>query len=176
MSQTLTPDQLRDTSIKIGVGCHVAAALAAHTDDPVGNFEDIVDRVVGKVLDTYGTFLAAEAFNGTVIQAPQVAMPQMASNVVQMPVQQAAPPPVVQPTPIPAVSGVANEALWVEFFNDFNAGQIATKWWDNRTNKKNPNGPDFKSKDDSDKALWKNGSKKNPNPAWVPQALAQAGL
>ncbi|KAK7260305.1 hypothetical protein RIF29_26251 [Crotalaria pallida] len=56
----------------------------------------------------------------------------------------------------------ANSELWNAFFA--NPGE----WWDNRKNKKNPKGPDFKHKDTGE-ALWIEG---RSNPPWVKSQLA----
>eukprot|EP01018_Ginkgo_biloba_P003944 Gb_13980 [translate_table: standard] len=54
------------------------------------------------------------------------------------------------------------ESLWQAFFAN------PLEWWDNRTNKRNPKGPDFKHKDTGE-ALWIEG---RSNPAWVKSQLA----
>lgn len=71
-----------------------------------------------------------------------------------------------------AIPGVADgdaqvAALWQEFFQD------PSKFWDNRRDKRNPRAPDFKNKDNGDKALWLNDKK---NPSWVAQQLAAIGM
>lgn len=76
-------------------------------------------------------------------------------------------------TPAPAaIPGAADgdpqvAALWQEFFAD------PSKFWDNRADKRNPRAPDFKNKDNGDKALWLNDKK---NPSWVPAQLVAAGI
>lgn len=53
-------------------------------------------------------------------------------------------------------------AKWLAFFADPNA------WWDNRTTKRNPKGPDFKQKA-GDEALWLDS---RDTPAWVQEQLS----
>lgn len=116
------------------------------------------------------------AFPGTV-QVPQA----------QQPVVPVVPTAVVQPAAIPgATDGDAEtNSWWQSFFQALNAGQVAGdfktaregQWMDNRFGKSNPKQPDFKVKQaqgvQGGPALWKSDKK---NPAWVGQALTQAGL
>ncbi|KIZ01455.1 hypothetical protein MNEG_6510 [Monoraphidium neglectum] len=66
--------------------------------------------------------------------------------------QQAAPGPTPPQAPASEV-----EAHWLSVLNEPN------KWWDNRTNKRNPKAPDYKSKD-GDIALWIDS---RATPEWV---------
>ncbi|KAK7270302.1 hypothetical protein RIF29_23349 [Crotalaria pallida] len=59
-----------------------------------------------------------------------------------------------------------NTGSTVELWNAFFANP--GEWWDNRKNKKNPKGPDFKHKDTGE-ALWIEG---RSNPPWVKSQLA----
>ncbi|OIV91350.1 hypothetical protein TanjilG_01968 [Lupinus angustifolius] len=59
-----------------------------------------------------------------------------------------------------------NTGSVVELWNTFFANP--GEWWDNRKNKKNPKGPDFKHKDTGE-ALWIEG---RSNPPWVKSQLA----
>lgn len=170
----------RQQAIAISVGVNVTAELAKRSEDPFNAFAENVDWVVNSVLKLH-TDHAVEAVErampGTVhvdVPAPAAAIAPVA---VPQPLQAVPAPvaPVAAPVAIPGAVNVAQdtESLWIEFFSDVNAGVWDRKWWDNRHNKRNPKSPDFKHRDNSDKALWKVGK---ANPGWVTAALVQAGL
>lgn len=118
-----------------------------------------------------------QAFPGTVEATPAEVQQHFQQATSPVPPQQAfQPSPVAQPAPVPAapasIPGATDgdpqtAALWQEFFQD------PTRWWDNRTGKRNPKAPDFKHKDNGDKALWLTGNK---NPSWVAGQLAAIGM
>ena len=58
------------------------------------------------------------------------------------------------------------EQKWKAFFENPNG------FWDNRSNKRNPKAPDFRSKT-GDTALWLDS---RDTPPWVPAQLVKAGL
>lgn len=105
--------------------------------------------------------------------APAPAPVHLAGQQYPHPDAQQTPPPPPAPAPIPGVTDgdPLTAALWTEFFND------PSKFWDNRADKAsgnaNPRSPDFKHKDDGDKALWIIGKK---NPSWVQAQLQARGL
>jgi hypothetical protein len=147
-------DPAKQLNINVSVGINNAAILAAATDDPFKNFFEHAADVIEFVLATQVEY-AAQANLGA---APAPAAPapayQQPSNVVSMP--QAAP---AAPAPIPGAADgdPAVAALWADYFAN------PSGWWDNRGNKKNPKGPDFKRKDGG-QGLWVSDKK---NPSWV---------
>lgn len=154
-------------SIAISVGINAAAQLAKNATDPAAYFTEIADSVIGVVLDAHKKFAIEKvgaAFPGT-------------TQVPFTPPAAVAAPAAVQAAPA-AIPGVADgdpatAALWQQLFTDKTNGVFEANWYDNRTTKKSPKGPDFKNKKDGDKALWIVGRN---NPSWVPAALAQTGL
>lgn len=158
----------RDQSIITQVAAKIAADLTIASlrsvdpsiEDYVETFGQTLTTVKDQIIAEHGVTAVQQAFPGsTVQQEPQAYVPQQAPQQSYTNVP-------------PAIPGVqdgdpATAALWNEFFND------PSKFYDNRRNKKNPKGPDFKHRDDGDKALWVVGKK---NPSWVAARLAQAGL
>jgi hypothetical protein len=88
------------------------------------------------------------------------------NNVVQFPNQQQVPvhpaTQPAQPAPIPGATKSKKDLAWEAYFA--NPGD----YYDNRGNKRNPAGPDFKHKQTGE-GLWLGGQ--FPAPAWVLQRL-----
>ncbi|BDA44738.1 probable single-stranded DNA-binding protein [Coccomyxa sp. Obi] len=107
---------------------------------------------------------------------------QPAAEAWNAPQQQPPPPPPPAPAqddfaggrpqsffgemPPPGSSVDPASQKWMDFFADTSA------YWDNRTSKRNPRAPDFKSKD-GDAALWLDS---RDTPPWVPGQMVKAGL
>lgn len=186
-------DKSKDLQIAISTGVNAAAAMACHYPDPAAAFSEILPGVVANVLaehQSYGNDLTGGPTEEQAVQAVVTAFPGsqvVATPAVPQPAVPAsyAPAPVVQPAPIPGAAPAQDtEQLWQSFFQAWNAGQVAPnfgaarvgQWLDNRNGKSNPNQPDFKVKGEKGErtpGLYKVGK---GNPAWVAQALAQAGL
>lgn len=185
----------RQAAITTGQAYNIAAQLL--TNDPEYRYSEstpqelnvIAQEVFPIILDAQVAAEAAatvgNAFPGTVAVAPQT-VPQVA--VAPAPAPQAYAPqpepfPAAQapqgahnapgwvntdrPAPIPGATGGngKKDAAWQAFFADPSA------YYDNRVNKRNPNGPDFKHKQ-SGEGLWLGGQ--YPAPAWVLQRLGVA--
>jgi hypothetical protein len=152
-----------DRSIAVNVGVTVAKELATAAvsssqmslDDAAVWFFNNHGDFVNAVVEAQGAAAIVQAFPGTVAEVT--------------PIQSAPSFTPAGPAPIPGASDGDPKiaALWTQFFND------PSRFWDNRKDKRNPRGPDFKSKNNSDDALWIVGK---GNPSWVPAQLAQRGL
>ena len=143
----------------IAAGMTVEQVVKLHGDltaDFVSNMETIQGSLEQGASVQQAAAMVGQAFPGTTtVPATQF---QAAAPVVQ-----------AQPAAIPGVAdGDAQvAAIWQEFFAD------PSKFWDNRSDKRNPRAPDFKNKDNGDKALWLQDKK---NPSWVGQQLAAVGM
>lgn len=187
-------DKSKDLQIAISTGVNAAATITAGAQQGAEYFQEILPAVVGSILDVHRLFGNDLEATPPVTEEQAVANVQAAfpgSTVVQFPGIQpaaaplvAAPAPVV-PAPIPGAQQAPDtEQLWQSFFQAWNAGQVAQnygqarvgQWFDNRLGKSSPSQPDFKvrgEKGERTAGLYKTGK---GNPAWVAQALAQAGL
>lgn len=141
----------------IAAGKTFDEVVKMHGDLTAAFFENLDTLQVALGSAASATALVANAFPGT-------------TTVPAAAVAPVAPAPA---TPAPAaIPGAADgdpqvAALWQEFFAD------PSRFWDNRGSKRNPKAPDFKNKDNGDKALWLQDKK---NPSWVGQQLAAAGM
>ncbi len=183
-------DTEKNRQIAVSVGIQAAVALAAQTEgrDPFQHFTDIVDAVVEKCIELQAEHAVRDELGGTPVYVPPTPNPLATGTSVYTPPTSApgvnfaalaaayTPPvavpaatPAPTPSPIPGATDGNPEvaAIWTEFFQD------PSKFWNNTQNKKNPKGPDFKHKDDGDKALWITDKK---NPSWVNQGLHQIGI
>lgn len=176
----------RQVPITVGQSFNIAAQIV--TSDPefvpgpgtIGEIAVLASSLADVILDAqseaeqkFATNTVQAAFPGTQQVASVTPLPTAAAYPVHQP-QQAAPqaepfsaqPQQYQAAPaaIPGTSDgdPATAALWVEYFNN------PAAWWDNRGNKRNPRAPDFKHRDNPDKALWIVGKK---NPSWVSARL-----
>lgn len=157
----------RDQSIitqvaaKIASDLTVAAGGDVRIEDLLGDFAVALPTVRDALFDAVNAAIAESTFAGSTNVTPIQAAPSYQPQPPAEPVYQ----PVAAPAPIPGATDgdPATAALWVEL------QQNPGDWYDNRTSKKNPRGPDFKNRRDGDKALWVVG--KN-NPSWVPQLVA----
>lgn len=112
----------------------------------------------------------SDAFPGAqVIQHPAAHAAEAFQPAPPAPVVGSVPSaPLPQPGQVLEPGNSKTDQLWQEFFAD------PSQWHDNRANKRNPNGPDFRHKTKKDEngynlSLWIGG--KYPAPAWVKQRL-----
>lgn len=192
MSYDNSLEDLKNLRLTVGNAVNATATLAQNQEDPVAYFAENLNTVIAAVTEAQAFHLAKADLGAVQVhdQAPVVAIPTQAPNVVQFPTQAPAAQPAFvaqQPTPAP-IPGATNgadpqvEANWMAFFTAWNAGQVAPsfqgardgQWFDNRIGK-SPKAPDFKVKgrDQGLPAVWLNDKK---NPAWVATAVQQAGL
>tara|TARA_R110001606_G_scaffold101624_4_gene223083 strand:+ start:64 stop:585 length:522 start_codon:yes stop_codon:yes gene_type:complete len=148
----------------LAAGMTVEQVVKAHGDltaDFVANMETIQSSLEQGASVSQASAMIGQAFPGTT--TVPVTQFQAAAPVMQ------AAPAQAQPAAIPGVAdGDAQVSqLWTEFFSD------PSRFWDNRSDKRNPRAPDFKNKDNGDKALWLQDKK---NPSWVGQQLAAVGM
>jgi len=186
--------------IAIATAVKATAQIAALTGDPFETFYENVDKMTETILQLHETHSAIDAVTGvfpgtevltTVIPpiananvsvasgAPTSVVIPAQTNVVAFPQQAApAPAPVAAPQPIPGATDgdPAVDALWREFFADYQAGRFTDRWFDNRNSKPKPSSPDFraKGKDRTNTGLWIKSNGKNPS--WVLPALQSIGL
>jgi len=170
----------RDTSIVTQVSAKIAAELASTAYTAGGAavelpelFENIFARITPTIQEACGVEVIAKAFPGAeivtggVIGAPNTTYPTGQFQPVPTHVDPQ-PSQLVHHTGPQNIPGVEDgdpevAALWNEYFQD------PSKWWDNRKDKRNPRGPDFKQKDDG-RALWIVDKKA---PSWVRVRLNQ---
>lgn len=191
---TLNHEQSQQVGTTVGVAANNAATVIASTLAEGFNLDDpkYITNAYAELVDGFATVIAmqrektagllgfVEAFPGTTTAPAPAAQPSAIPPQPEAPayapaVQQAVPP--AQPPQYTQTSDgdgdPAMDALWREFFAD------PTAFYDNRTSKKNPNGPDFAHKTKTDAKGYKQGlwiiDRYGKNPSWVPAALAQAG-
>ena len=146
----------RDKSIIAQVAHKIAAEIVSNDKDQsddtaVSRIALMGDTLTDVMIDKIAALELAAALPGvTVVPTPQYA-PQPAVQPYA-PQPQYAPQPAPQyapqqqqqqgyvPAPIPGVAQDAGYTAWADVVNNLNG------WWDNRANKKNPRGPDFKAK------------------------------
>ena len=162
---------VRAQEIRLGQAINLAMQYA-HLSGSVTSPEDAV-ALADEALPTFLEFInktQLKLTSGLVQTTPITAAPSF-----QPPVQhpsQAAPqpmappaPPQAQPAPVPGLGQGGNtkkDAAWRDYFANPGA------YYDNRVDKQNPNGPDFKHKQTKE-GLWLGG--RYPAPAWVLQQL-----
>lgn len=127
----------------------------------------VFEEIRYSVFDGVKTILEAEAvdlitttFPGAQVQPPST--PALQPPLLQTSAPLPPPPPARPPAPPAAPAGGGGsddkEHLWLDLAHN------PDRWYDNRGNKRNPKGPDFKHKD-SGEALWLNSREL---PSWVP--------
>lgn len=158
----------KDQSIITQVAAKITSELVMaafsnqeNTQDVVTEFVTFLPQVNEALLEAVTGNVVQAAFPGSVPVAPG-GTPYV-PNEVSIPVASYTPNVPAAPAPIPGVADGDPQvaALWVQYFNN------PADFYDNRTNKRNPKGPDFKHKSSGD-ALWINDKK---NPSWVKSRL-----
>ena len=149
----------RDKSIIAQVAHKIAAEIVSNDKDQsddtaVSRIALMGDTLTDVLLQKIASLEIQAALPGTtvVVQQPQYAplqaVPAYAPQAAPQPqyAPQAAPQYTPQPqqgyvpAPIPGVAQDEGFTAWVDVVQNLNG------WWDNRSNKKNPRGPDFKAK------------------------------
>ena len=173
---------MSDAGIRIGAAGNQAAqmlhGIATRGDLTMDQISGFYSELVSNLVDVMNALEAGQPSATPVAQAFEQAFPN--TTVVEQPHLAAVPAPVAAapaaaaPPAVPGVAQNPEEELWKAFFADPSA------WYDNRFDKKNPNGPDFKSKtipqpdNPQYKAgLWIGG---RTQPAWVGPQLEAIGM
>lgn len=169
----------RQAAITTGQSFNIAAQLLTaqadyeYRDTTIGELAVIADDVAKVILDAQETAEAVTrvdtAFPGTQTStAPQgEPFPAVSQQVAPQAAQYQQQPPAPQyqasvPSPIPGATKSKDDVKWEAYF------AAPHDYYDNRGNKKNPAGPDFKHKQNGD-GLWLGG--RYPAPQWVTQRL-----
>lgn len=178
-----------NTGLRVGAACNQAAEVLGGAWRLLAEGKVTTEQLIQMHLDLAEGFIknantiqaaasVGEAFPGTT-QVPQQAFqpqqqapqPQQApgpfdgggftpANVVQAPFGQQQAPQGQNFQPAPGAGGGSKvDQEWQALFNN------PSGYYDNRQDKKSPNGPDFKNKQTGD-GLWLNG-KYGPAPQWV---------
>ncbi|MEM9605876.1 MAG: hypothetical protein AAGA99_00530 [Actinomycetota bacterium] len=145
-----------------------AEALRIYASLHVG----IHQHIVSMIQEEQAQLNVEQTFQGAVSSGPVQAYtpPQPTQAPAPAPVQapvaapQASPAPQAPPAPAGATGDSKKNEAWRQLIHEFIQTGRTELFYDNRADKKNPNGPDFKRKSD-DEALWLYG--KYPAPAWV---------
>lgn len=169
----------RAQEIRLGQAINLATQYA-QLSGSVTSPEDVV-ALAGEALPTFLEFinktqlkLAFEIQQTTPITAaPSLQPAQMLNGVPPYGSGSMPPPPPpsagVPPTPVPGAAQGGHskkDQAWRDYF----ANPLG--YYDNRANKKNPKGPDFKHKQTGE-GLWLGGQ--HPAPDWVLQRLTGSG-
>jgi len=188
---------MSEVGIRIGAAGNQAAeimsGMLARGDVSVEQASGLYSELITNIVDVMNALEAAhgstpvgaafeQAFPGTEVVIGGIEAAQAAPVLAVVPGGPSVPPApaVAPPVPaaagagMPAVAGSQEEGYWMNFFEN------PSSWWDNRFGKKNPNGPDFKSKEipspDNPQykvGLWIGG---RTQPAWVDAQLTAIGM
>ncbi len=147
----------RETQIRVGQACNLAWQYA------VLNGAETAEDAVGLAGDALPAIL--EWLNVT--QAKHAFALEQTTPITAAPSFQPPPPPGAgaPPAPVPGVTQGSNskkDQAWRDYFAN------PSDYYDNRVDKRNPKGPDFKHKQ-SGEGLWLGGT--YPAPAWVAERL-----
>lgn len=151
----------RAQEIRLGQAINLAVNYA-HMSGAVTSPEDAV-ALAEEALPTFLEFINKQQVKlafGLEQTTPITAAPSFKAPDMSAPMAPP-PPPQTAPAPVPGLSSGGNskkDAAWRDYFA--NPGN----YYDNRVDKRNPAGPDFKSKTTGD-GLWLGG--KYPAPQWV---------
>ena len=172
-------DHLIIAQVATKAAVELCVASGEYDDEALGStaagIQELIYTLAADASVKHGTAVVQAHFPGAqVVDFPAPApAPTPAPAPIPQPVQaqpQAAPASGVPPQQ-PLHPGAALEVQWADavVYNP-------QDWYDNRTSKRNPSGPDFRHKTlkqadgQHNLALWING--KAPTPAWVHERLA----